>query len=543
MRLSPGTDDQGPKPLSGFRWTVCALIFFAVTVNYLDRQLFSLMVPFFEDELRLGPTDLALINVSFIIPYGLAMIFIGRLVDRIGIKKGLSISFVIWNVASIAHALVYSLAGFMGMRFLLGLGESAMFPTAVKTMADWFPRKERAFATGLFNGGANIGAVLAPLLGVLVATMFGWRACFLLTGGIGIIWIFFWIPMYRDPDKHPKVSESELAYIRSDQEHDAKAITFSQLFGIRQLYGLGIAKALTDAPWWFYLTWMPKFLVDQFHLSAGFMALAIPVIYIIADVGSIAGGWLSSALIKSGRSVGSARKIAMLVCAIAVTPVMTVGLLVDHAPILGIPPVYWAIACVALAAGAHQGWSCNLFTLVSDTVPSGSVAMAVGAINGFAMVGVSALQLFVGRAVQLTSSYTLPFIVAGTLYLIALAILQLFIPEVHQAPTVRRAKMPYVVAGGIATLAALGYMQYEVNKPPYLSLADYVSKRQVELHAQTPPKVGPSAKVGWMNAQWYSWVDGEGENKWELVKLDGQARPIIEKKGTAATKYEGPKTL
>jgi ACS family hexuronate transporter-like MFS transporter len=405
-------------------------------------------------------------------------------------------------------------------------------------MTDWFPRKERALATGIFNGGGSIGAMLAPLLGVWIATEFGWRMCFLITGGAGVIWIFFWRAIYRDPDQNPKVSPSELEYIRSDGEQSDKPMSVRQLFGMRPVYGLGIAKALSDAPIWFYLTWMPTFLVDQFHLSTTFMAFAIPVIYLVSDFGSIAGGWCSSTWIKAGKPVGAARKLTMLICALLVVPVMSVGLLVDHPPILGIPCIYWTVAIVSLAAGAHQGWSCNLFTMISDTVPPGSTARAVGAINGFAMVGASAMQLFVGKAVQITSSYTLPFVVAGSLYLIALVFIQLFIPHVHQHATDRKANIPWVVVGTAVFIVGLGLMIYDTNKPPFGSVAEYQTARGLDLHGK--PKLGPVAQVGWMHANWYRWALPDGTFKYELVKLDSEQRPTIEKKGVAAPHYKGP---
>ncbi|AIE83948.1 MFS transporter [Fimbriimonas ginsengisoli] len=531
---------MNPTVATRFRWTICALIFFATTVNYLDRFLFSLLVPFFEDELRLGPTDLALLNVSFALPYGFVMIFVGRYVDRVGIKRGLGSAFLLWNVASIAHAFVNSLTGFIGIRFLLGVGESGMFPSAVKTMTEWFPVKERSLATGLFNAGSNMGAMLAPLIGVAIAAKFGWRTCFFVTGGVGIVWIFFWNKLYRSPEEHPKVSESELAYIRQDREPPEEPVSFAQLFAMRPVYGLGIAKALSDAPWWLYLTWVPKFLVDQFHVSAGAMALAIPVIYLIADVGSVAGGWLSSLLIHRGLSVGKARKLTMLACAILVLPVMTVGFLVDHAPIAGIPCFYWAVGIIALAAGAHQGWSCNLFTLISDSVPKNAIAVAVGAINGFAMVGVAALQFFVGWSVQVTSSYTLPFVVAGLLYLVALVVIQIFLPRVERVSGVPRANMSLVYAGAAAVIAGLGMLQYLLNKPPYTSLSDYLAKRSTELKASGPPVEGPAAHVGWMEAHWYMWQPATGKPKLELIKLDTQSRPFVESKGVKAARYKGP---
>ncbi len=533
------SEQTANHPLTKYRWTICALIFFATTVNYLDRQLFSLMVPFFEDELKLGPTDLALINVSFILPYGLSMMFVGRVIDRIGIRKGLGGAFLLWNLASIAHASVRSLTGFMSARFLLGIGESGMFPAAIKTMTNWFPLRERALATGYFNAGSNMGAILAPLLGVAVATVFGWRACFVLVGGCGIAWIFFWNRMYAEPEDHPKVHSTELAHIRSDlNEHEAP-LSATQLFSLKPLYGLLFAKALSDAPWWFYLTWMPKFLVDQFHLDKTFMAIAIPVIYLIADVGSIAGGWMSSALIKKGMPVGKSRKLTMLACALAVTPVMSVGLFVDRPALLGIGSIYWVVGIVALAAGAHQGWSCNMFTLVSDTIPKSAIAMAIGVINGFGMVGASALQFFVGRTVQLTNSYTIPFMVAGSLYLVALLGIQIMVPKVEPHFPTKKSNMPAVIAGGLAILAALAFLQYDSNKPPFKSLDDYRQK----LEAKGTKIIGgnATATIGWMKGLWFELEDKAGKTKFELVKLDTQGRPFVEPKGAKASKYEGPK--
>lgn len=539
MRQEPSTTNV-IKPLSNVRWTICALIFFAVTINYLDRQLFSTLVPFFEDDLKLGPTDLALLNVSFVLPYGLFMMFVGRMLDRTGNRVGLGISFVAWNLASLAHAFVRSLVGFMGFRFTLGVAESAMFPAGIKSMTNWFPRRERALATGIFNAGSNLGAMLAPLLGVYLATKYGWRTCFLITGGVGIVWVFFWTAYYREPHEHPKVSPSELAYIHSDAEPVTPSMSFGELFSLRPVYGLALAKALSDAPWWLYLTWVPKFLVDQFHVSTGFMSLAVPVIFIVADIGSIAGGWMSSRLIKSGFEVGPARKITMLTAAVLVSPVMLVGFLVGHEAVLGIDAVYWAVAAISLAAGAHQGWSSNLFTIGSDTLPKSAIGMGIGVINGFAMVGVSAFQFFVGRTVQVTGSYTLPFIAAGLLYPIALLIIHLFIPKVKQTRPQGTASIASIFVGGAAILFGLGWLQFALNKPPYSSVENYLSVRGAEIKAQSP-KAGPTAKVGWMDARWYQWQTDDGKTKLELVKMDSYGHPFVDGKGDATAKYHGPK--
>lgn len=528
------------KRQPGFRWTICALVFFAMTVNYLDRSVFAQLVPFFENDLRLSPTDLALINVGFALPYGLAMTFVGRWIDRVGVGRGLRGSFVLWNLASLAHAFVGGLGSFVLIRALLGIGECGMYPSAVKTATEWFPQKERATANGVFNAGANMGAFFAPLLGVGLATAFGWRTCFVVVGLIGMAWVPLWNHYYRPPAENPRVTPAELAHIQSDAETAEPPLTYAQLFALRPVYGLALAKALTDAPWWFYLTWMPKFLTDQFKVSSAFMALSIPIIYLVADGGSVLGGVLSSRLIARGVAVGPARKLAMLVCALAVLPVMAVGGLVDHAPVLGIAAVFWAVAATALAAGAHQGWSANLFTLISDTVPKNGVAVAVGAINGFSMVGVSAFQFFVGRYVQNTGTYVMPFVLAGSLYLIALACLQVVVPHVRPSDTSRRADLRLVGLAAALVLGGLLWLQVALNKPPYANFHDYLVKRTFETHSVLPPEEGPAAKVGWMSARWYVWYTERNKPKAELIKFDGAGHPYVEGKGAKAARYEGP---
>ncbi|WP_437313449.1 MFS transporter [Sorangium sp. So ce385] len=521
------------------RWTICALLFFATTINYLDRQLFSLLVPFFENELRLGPTDLALINVSFLLAYGFGMVFVGRWIDRVGTGKGLSATFLLWNIASAAHAFVGSFGGFAAIRFLLGVGEAGNFPSAVRTVAEWFPKRERALATGLFNCGSNVGAILAPLLAVRIAEAYGWRACFLVLGGIGVVWIFFWTRLYRRPEEHPKVSPEELAHIRSDAKESTESLGVSEVFGMRPVYAVAMAKFFTDAPWWFYLTWLPKFLVSEFKLTPTFMAYAIPVVFIVADVGAIGGGWLSSKLIARGRSVGTARKLAMLACALAAVPVMAVGQLVDVPSVGGIPSVYVAVALLSLAAAAHQGWSSNLYTLVSDTLPRPAMATVVGIKTAFGVVGGAIFQIFVGRSLTLTGSYALPFLLAGSLYLVGLLVLHLLLPRVEPVTPKRRVPQAAIVAGGLAMLASIAGLQLALNRPPYASVDDYRATRAGQLGATGAPVEGPAAHVGWMDARWYLWPTAQG-TKAELVKLDRDGRPIVESKGANAKGYMGP---
>ncbi|WP_437964181.1 MFS transporter [Sorangium sp. So ce260] len=521
------------------RWTICALLFFATTINYLDRQLFSLLVPFFENELRLGPTDLALINVSFLLAYGFGMVFVGRWIDRVGTRKGLSATFLLWNVASAAHAFVGSFGGFAAIRFLLGVGEAGNFPSAVRTVAEWFPKRERALATGLFNCGSNVGAILAPLLAVRIAEAYGWRACFLVLGGIGVVWIFFWTRLYRRPEEHPKVSPEELAHIRSDAKESTEALGISEVFGMRPVYAIAMAKFFTDAPWWFYLTWLPKFLVGEFKLTPTFMAYAIPVVFIVADVGAIGGGWLSSKLIASGRSVGTSRKLAMLACALAAVPVMAVGQLVDVPAVAGVPSVYVAVALLSLAAAAHQGWSSNLYTLVSDTLPRPAMATVVGIKTAFGVVGGAIFQIFVARSLTLTGSYALPFFLAGGLYLVGLLVLHLLLPRVEPVVPRRRVPKAAIVAGGVAMLASIAALQFALNRPPYASVAEYHATRPAQLNATGAPIEGPAAHVGWMDARWYLWRTAQG-TKAELVKFDRDGRPIVESRGAAAKGYTGP---
>lgn len=524
--------------MSAVRWRICLLLFFATTINYLDRQLFALLVPFFENDLRLGPVDLALINVSFLLAYGFGMVFVGRWIDRVGVRKGLGASFLVWNIASAAHAAISSIGGFIGIRFALGLGESGNFPSAVRTVSEWFPAKERALATGWFNSGSNIGAILAPLLAVRIAEAFGWRACFLSLGGVGIVWLLFWMRLYRSPAEHPRVTPEELAYIRQDQEPEQERLGILQIFGMRPVYAVAVAKFLTDAPWWFYLTWLPKFLVDEFKLSTLFMSIAIPVVFLVADVGAVGGGWISSRLIAQGRQVGTARKLAMLVCALCAAPVMLVGPLVKIPSVAGVPSVYIAIAILSLAAAAHQGWSSNLYTIVSDTLPKPAVATTVGIKTAFGVVGGALFQLYVGNSVA-NGSYTGPFTLAGCLYLAGLGALHLILPKVEKVQP-RKTVSPFTVAlGAAALLSAVAALQFALNRPKYVSLAAYESLRQTELHATASPVEGPTAKVGWMDARWMIWTTEDGA-KAELVKFDRDNRPLIDSKGDQAKGYVGP---
>lgn len=532
--------EKATQVMGRVRWTICGLLFAATTINYLDRQLFSLLIPFFENDLRIGPVDIALINASFLLAYGFGMVFVGNLIDRIGARKGLGWGFFLWNLAAAGHALVGGFLGFVGMRFLLGVGESANFPASVKTIADWFPRKERAYATGWFNSGSNIGAILAPILAVFVANQFGWRMAFLGLGSIGLIWLIFWLKFYHQPREHPGLSSMELEHIESDPPENEDNISYQELFGMRPLYAIALGKFFSDAPWWFYLTWLPKFLTDQFKVSTEWMAVAVAVVYIITDIGSVFGGWLSSRLIRAGKSVGYSRKVAMLTCACGALPVMFVSQLVGRPDILGIPAIYIALGLVSLAAGSHQGWSCNLFTLVSDTMPKRAIAATVGIITMFGAVGAAILQIVIGTWVQKTSTYTLPFILAGTLYLLGLACIHFVMPNVEPTSPRKRVGLGTLILGAVVMLSIFGSATYFLNRPPYASASDYLAKRGGELKTTGQPSTGPNATVGWMRAKWYVWSDVNHKAKAELLKFDRDDRPIIEAKGDKAKNYSGP---
>ena len=542
MQSSDALD--GSRGTSRYRWWIVVLLFFSTTINYTDRQLFSNLVPYFEDELRLGPMDLAHINVAFLLTYGLGMALVGRFVDRVGVRVGLALTFLLWNVASVGHALVYSVGGFIAIRILLGIGEAGNFPSAIKTVAEWFPRRERALATGWFNCGSNVGAVLTPLLVPVIALHFGgWRGCFATLGGVGLIWLFFWLRIYRSPEDEPRVSPAELAYIRSDPPDTVGRIGVLTLLGQRQVYGTSVARFFTEAPWWFYLTWIPKFLSDRFDLGAYKLGLAVAAIYIVADVGSVGGGWIASVLLRRGWSLNVARKGALLVAALGTLPIVSVAWLEGGSTVFGIPPVWIAVSVVALAAASHQAWSSNIYTTVSDTLPRSAIATTVGINTAFGSVGSALFQLLVAVWLVRTGNYALPFILAGTLYLVGLLALHLILPRLEpaQIDVDARSRVRWWQVGAVfaAIAIALVSLQTYLNKPPYRSVDRYLAERGAALHAIGHVD-GPAAKVGWQDARWIVWRLPDGREKLDLIKLDRDGRPSIDAAGASNHKYVGP---
>ena len=426
-----------------YRWWICALLFFASAINYIDRQVVGILKPTLQQEFGWSEVDYGYIVMSFQIAYAIGLVSAGRLIDRIGTRSGFAIAIVVWSVAAMAHAgvLAYgpaaaallgagglavssSVAGFIAARFALGLGEAANFPAGIKAIAEWFPRRERAFAAGLFNAGTNVGALTAPLAVPWLTLSFGWPWAFLATGGIGFIWLAFWWSSCRLPAAHPRVSAAELALIHSDAEAAERRVPWAAVLPHRQTLAFAAGKFITDPVWWVYLFWIPDFLNRNHGLDLTTLGPPLVVIFLAADAGSIAGGWLSSVLIARGWGVNAARKTTMLVCALAVTPIFLAAQTTS---------LWTAVALISLAAAAHQGWSSNLYTLTSDMFPRqavGSVVGLGGMAGAIAGIFVSAV---VARILEFTGSYISIFAIASVAYLFALAVIHLLVPRLEPA--------------------------------------------------------------------------------------------------------------
>ena len=409
----------------GYRWTIAALLFGAATVNYVDRQVIGLLAPTLTRELHWSETDYAAIISWWSIAYGLGAVFMGRLLDRIGVRRGLTVAVSTWSLAAIAHAFVRTVAGFSVARAVLGIGESANFPAAGKAIAEWFPKKERALAFGIFNAGPNVAVAIAAVLVPLVTLALGWRWAFVATGLLDLLWLSWWLLVYRDPERHPRLTPEELAYIRSDPIESTARMPWGPLWLRRQTLAFLVGKMLTDPVWFFYIFWLPKFLDAKFGVKLSGLPLPLIVIYSAASVGSIAGGWTSGALLERGWTTNRARKLTMLVAALAIVPTIL-------APRAG--SLWVAVAIVAVAATAHQWWSTNLQILPSDMYPTQAVASVMG-IGLFAGMTASFLfQRATGDILQLThGNYAPVFAVLGFLYLAALGVIHLLVPRMEPA--------------------------------------------------------------------------------------------------------------
>ncbi len=420
-------DSQGSKAASqiGYlRWVICTLLLFGTTKNYMDRQVLGVLKTTLQHDLGWNEIDYSNLVFAFQAAYAVGMVVVGGLIDRIGTRLGYTLAMVFWSIASMGHALGRSLTSFMVARSALGLGESGVFPASIKTVAEWFPKKERALATGIFNAGTNVGAILTPLAVPWIAVQWGWRWAFVITGALGFVWLIFWLLLYRKPDEHPRISQAELDYIRSDPQAPQPTIQWSRLIPHRQTWAFVVGKFTTDPIWWFYLFWVPDFLQRKHGLALMKIGLPIMVIYVIADIGSVAGGWLSSWLIMRGRSVNVARKTALLLCAVCVVPIIYA---------YRIESTWGAVLLIGLAAAAHQGFSANLFTLTSDMFPAEAVASVVGMGGMAGAIGGMLIAKVVGYALQWTGSYMIPFLIAGCAYLLAVAAIHLLTPRLQPA--------------------------------------------------------------------------------------------------------------
>src|SRR4051812_29771385 len=408
-----------------YRWTICALLFFATTINYIDRQILGILAPTLSREIGWNEQQFGDIVSWFTIAYALGFLVAGRVMDRIGTRKGFAASVTIWSLSAMSTAFARTTAGFSAARFALGLGESGNFPASIKTVAEWFPSRERALATGIFNAGSNIGAIITPLVVPWIALNWGWQAAFIISGSLGLIWLAFWLAIYRRPQEHPRVGEAELAHIRSDAVEPARRIRWFELLRHRQTWAFAIGKFMTDPIWWFYLYWLPKFLDARYGVNLSKVAAPLIVIYLLADGGSVFGGWLSGAFIKRGWSVNAGRKTTMLIAALLILPTV-------FAP--SATNMWVAVLIVGVAAAAHQWWSANIFTLSSDMFPKYAVGSVVG-IGGF--FGAAAGFLFqraTGWMLQSNGNHYTPiFVVCGLAYVSALLVIQVLAPRLVKA--------------------------------------------------------------------------------------------------------------
>ena len=429
------------QAIGKYRWTICALVFFATTINYLDRAVISLLKGDLEKEFNWTETDYSNIVIAFQLAYAIGLLLAGRFIDTVGTKIGYAVSTFAWSIAAISHALVTSTFGFGVARAFLGITEAGNFPSAIKTTAEWFPKKERAFATGIFNSGANIGAIIAPLVVPLIAAKMGWQWAFIITGAIGFIWLVCWFAFYEIPAKHKRLSSAEYDFIHSDadeiQVNDAIAdkgkISWFQLLRFKQTWAFVLGKFLTDPVWWFYLFWLPAFLKAQYGLTGTAVAMPVALVYTLSTFGSIIGGWLPMYFIKKGWAVFRARKTSMFIYALFALPVV-------FAQLLGAVNMWLAVIIIGLAASGHQAWSANIYTTVSDAFPKKVVGSVIGiggmagALGGLIIAKLAGLLFDHYKAAgSIETGYYIMFIICGFAYLIAWLLMHLLLPEMKRA--------------------------------------------------------------------------------------------------------------
>ncbi|WP_229743155.1 MFS transporter [Hymenobacter qilianensis] len=437
----PGTPlAAASDKMSKYRWTICALVFFATTVNYLDRAVISLLKPYLETEFNWNSGDYANIEIAFKVAYSLGMLVAGRIIDALGTKIGYALSTFLWSLAAIGHAFVSSTFGFSVARAFLGVTEAGNFPAAIKTTAEWFPQKERALATGIFNSGSNVGAIIAPLTVPLIAETIGWKWAFIITGAIGFVWLILWFIYYEVPAKQARLTKAEFDYIHSDVDDMAAAsittqpkVSWFKLLTFRQTWAFVLGKFLTDPVWWFYLFWLPDFLNKQYGLKGTDVAFPVAAVYILSSIGSVGGGWIPLNFMKHGMPAFKARKTSMLLIALCVFPIV-------FAQYLGQINMWLAVLVIGIAAAAHQAWSANIFTTVSDMFPKRAVASVTGiggmagGLGGILLTALVQKQMFVyyESINQLETAYFIMFLICGGAYLLAWVLMHFLAPRMKQ---------------------------------------------------------------------------------------------------------------
>lgn len=420
------------QKVGNYRWTIVALLFFATTINYLDRQVIGLLKPVLEKQFSWTEKDYSRIVIAFQFAYAIGLMGFGRIIDKIGTKLGYAISIVLWSIAAILHAFATGTMSFAFMRAFLGLGESGNFPAAIKATSEWFPKKERALANGVFNSGANIGAVVAPIAVPWILGLYGWEMAFIATGAVGFVWLIFWWFMYEKPSEQPKLSKAEFDYIHSDNEAEGNEspVKWSQLFGIKQTWAFIFGKMLTDPIWWFFLFWLPSYFAETFSLDLKKPSLELVIVYTATTIGSIGGGYLSGYFINKGMPIFKARKISMLIFAICVVPIMFAKYTTN---------IWVAVSLISLAAAAHQAWSANIYSVASDMFPKRTISSVIG-IGGMAgSFGGILFPLFIGYILDvyktsgnISAGYNIIFTICAFAYLVAWALMHYFAPKMEE---------------------------------------------------------------------------------------------------------------
>ena len=412
--------------IKNLRWYICGLLFLATVVNYVDRQVIGALAPELQEKIGGNEAEYSNIVIAFQIGYAIMFLVWGRVIDKIGVKIGLAIGLIVWSIAGMAHGLAATAMGFGVARFFLGVGEAVIFPGSLKTTTEWFPKKERALANGLFNAGTNVGAIVAPATALTLSKYFGWQSAFIFTGGVGFLWLAAWWFLYEQPEKHPRLAAEELEFIKDGEvETKEKGVPWLSLLGYRQLWCFAFGKMLTDPVWWFYLFWLPKFLNKNYGIKGLALIPYLTFIYFIADIGSVGGGYMSSRFLKNGWTVNRARKLTLF-CFAFIMPIVTAAYFAKNA--------WTAVVLISIAAASHQGWSANMYTVATDLFPKRAVASVIGIGSCAGAIGGTLMPLVAGSVLTKNPSYYLPmFIICGVTYLVAWGVMHLFSPRMEPA--------------------------------------------------------------------------------------------------------------